>query len=290
MAKRTKLALVTVIILVGCVFAIPHFRHPTGDAAKSDSQSTAEKDVTDLTLKVGNDENAEKTADPIALRDVDSLKKHSVLIQHPVAPPSMQKKEEWKFPPISQFGANREPVPANSGSTRQVGLQPTRLLGDNIGQRITASDKLGNRGSATGSFAGNSQNSLMPQPLKNHKRFASQTMMKPTLTGRASRSTKDDGNWHRVVNGDTLEKLSQQYFGSPEQALMIFEANRQALFNPAILPIGLDLKIPVLDVARTNRQLPVNRASAKTANQPLNRTSASLQPFRPRPVGPAFSP
>ena len=291
MANRTRIALVTVIILVGCVFAIPHFRNPMGDRAKADSNAEAKTDVTDLTLKISSDdEKADNDfADPIALRDVDSLNKNSVLVQHPVAPPKSVRAEEWKFPPIAEFGAKRdatdlrslEPARANpsDSGTRQVGLKPTRLIGEDIGQQMSQSNfnQRSSRRTTSQRFdsnLGNTVSTLTPQPLPNKNRFAASQSMKQN-----SQRAGDDANWHRVVNGDTLEKLSQQYYGTPQQALNIFEANRQALFNPAILPIGLDLKIPKQNAARPARQISAKQIS-----------TGGLQPLTPRPVRPVSLP
>ncbi len=49
---------------------------------------------------------------------------------------------------------------------------------------------------------------------------------------------------HKVLDGDTLARLSEQYLGSPLRRLEIFEANREVLKNPDILPIGVEIKIP----------------------------------------------
>ena len=49
---------------------------------------------------------------------------------------------------------------------------------------------------------------------------------------------------HRVVDGDTLARLAEQYLGNSSRRLEIFEANRRLLKDPDVLPIGADLKIP----------------------------------------------
>jgi nucleoid-associated protein YgaU len=49
---------------------------------------------------------------------------------------------------------------------------------------------------------------------------------------------------HRIVDGDTLEGLAQLYLGSPARAREIFDANRDVLSDPRLLPIGVELKIP----------------------------------------------
>jgi nucleoid-associated protein YgaU len=49
---------------------------------------------------------------------------------------------------------------------------------------------------------------------------------------------------HKIVNGDTLPALAQQYLGSANRAGEIYEANRGLLTSPDALPIGLELRIP----------------------------------------------
>jgi nucleoid-associated protein YgaU len=49
---------------------------------------------------------------------------------------------------------------------------------------------------------------------------------------------------HRVVDGDTLPKLAERYLGSADRFSEIYEANRDLLQSPDVLPIGLSLKIP----------------------------------------------
>jgi nucleoid-associated protein YgaU len=49
---------------------------------------------------------------------------------------------------------------------------------------------------------------------------------------------------HRVADGDTLRRLAQRYLGSADRFTEIYEANRQLLPNPEVLPIGVELSIP----------------------------------------------
>ena len=49
---------------------------------------------------------------------------------------------------------------------------------------------------------------------------------------------------HRITDGDTLEALANRYLGSAARAGEIYEANRELLARPDLLPIGEDLKIP----------------------------------------------
>jgi nucleoid-associated protein YgaU len=49
---------------------------------------------------------------------------------------------------------------------------------------------------------------------------------------------------HKIVDGDTLAALAQSYLGSASRARDIFDANRDVLSDPELLPIGVELKIP----------------------------------------------
>jgi nucleoid-associated protein YgaU len=49
---------------------------------------------------------------------------------------------------------------------------------------------------------------------------------------------------HKIVDGDTLPALAERYLGAASRAREIFEANREVLVNPELLPIGVELKIP----------------------------------------------
>jgi len=49
---------------------------------------------------------------------------------------------------------------------------------------------------------------------------------------------------HKVIDGDSLALLAERYLGSASRATEIYEANRNLLTHPEILPIGLELKIP----------------------------------------------
>jgi nucleoid-associated protein YgaU len=49
---------------------------------------------------------------------------------------------------------------------------------------------------------------------------------------------------HRIVDGDTLSGLAQRYLGSSKRFTEIFDANRDQLQSPDLLPIGVVLRIP----------------------------------------------
>ena len=78
------------------------------------------------------------------------------------------------------------------------------------------------------------------------------------------------GRTHRVRDGDTLSLLAADYLGSSQRYLEIFEANRDLLKNPDLLPIGAELKIPSLDeIARAKPpQAAIERPMAPLATPP----------------------
>jgi nucleoid-associated protein YgaU len=56
---------------------------------------------------------------------------------------------------------------------------------------------------------------------------------------------------HAIIDGDTLASVAEQYLGDAARAKEVFEANRDVLTDPELLPIGAVLKIP----ARTSYRL-----------------------------------
>lgn len=53
---------------------------------------------------------------------------------------------------------------------------------------------------------------------------------------------------HRIRDGDTLSGLARRYLGSRERYWEIYDANRDRLKDPDLLPIGVDLHIPIASV------------------------------------------
>jgi nucleoid-associated protein YgaU len=49
---------------------------------------------------------------------------------------------------------------------------------------------------------------------------------------------------HIVHEGDSLDSLAKRYLGDEGRALEIFDLNREALENPHVLPLGVELRIP----------------------------------------------
>jgi phage tail protein X len=49
---------------------------------------------------------------------------------------------------------------------------------------------------------------------------------------------------YRLRDGDTLEKIAERYLGERERASEIFEANRDVLSRPDLLPVGVTILLP----------------------------------------------
>jgi nucleoid-associated protein YgaU len=49
---------------------------------------------------------------------------------------------------------------------------------------------------------------------------------------------------YTVKPGDTLSKISKQFYGNPNDYMKIFNANRDKLKDPDQIKIGQELKIP----------------------------------------------
>ncbi|MFV1964285.1 MAG: LysM peptidoglycan-binding domain-containing protein [Pirellulaceae bacterium] len=56
---------------------------------------------------------------------------------------------------------------------------------------------------------------------------------------------------HRIVDGDTLKGLARKYLGDRTRAMEIFEANRDVLEDPEILPLGEALMIQLGEAQET---------------------------------------
>jgi nucleoid-associated protein YgaU len=55
-----------------------------------------------------------------------------------------------------------------------------------------------------------------------------------------------EAQYHTVVKGDNLSKISKQYYGDPNKYTKIFEANKPMLRSPDLIYPGQVLRIPPL--------------------------------------------
>lgn len=49
---------------------------------------------------------------------------------------------------------------------------------------------------------------------------------------------------HRIAEGDTLPRLAEKYLGSRDRYVDLFQANADVLFDPRLIPIGVEIVIP----------------------------------------------
>jgi nucleoid-associated protein YgaU len=54
----------------------------------------------------------------------------------------------------------------------------------------------------------------------------------------------DATQYHEVVSGDTLWKISERYYGDGSLYKNIFEANQDILKDPNVIKVGQKLRIP----------------------------------------------
>jgi len=52
------------------------------------------------------------------------------------------------------------------------------------------------------------------------------------------------GRTYKVKSGDTLSRISKEFYGDPNQYMKIFEANRDKLSNPDRIQVGQELVVP----------------------------------------------
>jgi nucleoid-associated protein YgaU len=71
-----------------------------------------------------------------------------------------------------------------------------------------------------------------------------QTQALRTQTAGASASGGQSSRTYTVKSGDSLSKISKQFYGDANQYMKIFQANRQQLNNPNEIQPGQELVIP----------------------------------------------
>ena len=72
----------------------------------------------------------------------------------------------------------------------------------------------------------------------------SQQQAAPTMTAGASVSGGQNQRRYTVKAGDTLSKISREFYGDASQYMTIFEANRNVLKDPDKISPGQELVIP----------------------------------------------
>jgi hypothetical protein len=71
------------------------------------------------------------------------------------------------------------------------------------------------------------------------------SQQQPQTMGAGASAAGGQGERHYTVSpGDTLSKISRQFYGDANQYMRIFEANRNTLSDPNKVDVGQDLVIP----------------------------------------------
>lgn len=111
---------------------------------------------------------------------------------------------------------------------------------------------------ATPILAVSDQPSLEPLhgPVKIENENKSRTLIKPPSLGGQPRRPKSESTnsarqvkefeerLHELKDGDTLEKLAVRYWKDESLGSLIFDANRDRINDPKVLPIGVVIVIP----------------------------------------------
>ncbi|MGY8769290.1 MAG: hypothetical protein ACKVH8_12805 [Pirellulales bacterium] len=91
---------------------------------------------------------------------------------------------------------------------------------------------------------------------------------------------------HKITDGDTLKALAEKFLQDSQAAWALFEANRELLESPELLPIGVMIEIPVKSELATLRNQvklrPVTNVSPVIAPQPVTygQPQTQLVPIR----------
>ena len=68
--------------------------------------------------------------------------------------------------------------------------------------------------------------------------------MAENTKGKEGSDAWDSTQWYVVKKGDTISKISREYYGDPNLYVTIFEANRDILKDPNLIKVGQKLRIP----------------------------------------------
>jgi len=117
---------------------------------------------------------------------------------------------------------------------------------------------------------------LSPEVFRNLARPSAET----TLAGvRPGQPPSAKPVTHKIVDGDTLHMIAQRYLGDADRYLDIFHANRDRLRSPGVLPIGIELRIPIGESPATAAPR-VNASPVSVGLGALQVKTASSEPER----------
>ncbi len=78
--------------------------------------------------------------------------------------------------------------------------------------------------------------------------------VRPLAPNQSPRPQQPEVIRHRIADGDTLSRLAERYLGDANQYLRIFEANRNGLSAPDVLPVAVEIVIPAANASSAARQ------------------------------------
>jgi nucleoid-associated protein YgaU len=81
-------------------------------------------------------------------------------------------------------------------------------------------------------------------PVRFQIKQLEETSSRPWEPARIEAGIPPRAREYRIHKLDTLEDLAERFFGSRERAQEIFEANRDVLKSPQVLPLGAVIRIP----------------------------------------------
>ena len=257
MTIRTRVAVTVILLLIGWVFAAPHYRltasNPTAGSASSPptlqiqrAPLVSQAEVTDV---------EEDFSAPLSPQDRGVQAANRSRFSAGTGLESFPALD--LPPPIVPTGTNPDLTPVGSSGAEQTSLKPVSLIGTDIGS------------DATWTAHPNSK-SRSPEPATTLRQNHEGIRLQSTRESLTSPPIADDRGlqavsrnpppaqlqprWHRIVDGDTLKGLSMTYYGIPNLDLLIFAANRHTLISPGILPIGVELAIPDKPVAQPRQR------------------------------------
>lgn len=156
----------------------------------------------------------------------------------PGSPPHVQRAASGGVSPASGLDPDAESSPAEPLAAAELAAPPTDHGGQAETMRLT-SGTLTTRDPLDGltpppplpaTFGASplESNDWQPTAMPHALQFSPETRARP----------------YRLRDGDTLENLAERFLGDAGRAEEIFQANRQVLAHPDLLPIGKTIMIP----------------------------------------------
>ena len=290
MTLRTRMAIMVILFLLGCVFVAPYYRTVAGNSDSDTDSSLPTLEIqrppsarnNDAVFANHGNETVQGVSRSTGAVQEDLLTANSMAPMHggPYAINTMAAQgaatnaspfPDLKMPPpldvhFSRTSSARSDNIASQPSIHpatQPARNPVRLLGSNIGAEVTWT------------YAHPSSHQVEPQQRRIVHSDQPSQWRKPIASTREqyrrqSQTLTARQAIHRIVNGDTLPLLSQQYYGRADRALLIFAANRRTLVHPEILPIGKELIIPNADSPVLQSSKPSSGAFEPSQTHRLN--------------------